>query len=108
MLARLLVTLCRRPPAPRFLLVTLRLFAARGFPPSRAKPGPAGRALGFFPRSGPSARLTPAPRFLLVTLRLFAARGFPPSRAKPGPAGQALGFCPRSGPSARLTTALRF
>ena len=45
------------------LLVTLRLLATRGFPPSQAKPASAARRLGFCPRSGPSALLATAPRF---------------------------------------------
>jgi len=40
----------------------LRLLATRGFPPSRAKPAPAARRLGFSPRFGPSALLATAPQ----------------------------------------------
>ena len=47
-------------------VVTLRLFATRGFAATRAKPAPAARRLGFSPRSAPSALLTTAPRFLLL------------------------------------------
>ena len=45
--------------SPRFL-ITLRLFATRGFTPTQAKPGPAPRALGFCFRCAPSALLTTA------------------------------------------------
>lgn len=61
-----------RPPAHdgfALRLVTLCLFAARGFTATRAKPAPAVRRLGFPPRCAPSARLTTAPRFVLCFIQ---------------------------------------
>ena len=47
----------------RFRIVTLRLFATRGFAATQAKPSPTSWALGFCLRSAPSALLTTAQRF---------------------------------------------
>ena len=59
-----------RRSSGRSCAVVLRLFATRGFPPSRTKPSRAyGPPLGFCPRSGPSALLTTAPQPEVVVLR---------------------------------------
>ena len=70
--------LCRPlTTALRFCVVTLRLFATRGFAPTRAKPASASRRLGFCPRFAPSALLTTAQRFFYgsvsMTVILLAA-----------------------------------
>ena len=69
-----------RPPgplpvdSPRFCVVTLRLFATRGFAAIRAKPGPTSWVLGFCPRSAPSALLTTAPRFCVMSSKPALSR----------------------------------
>ena len=68
----LFAIICRAASdAQRFDVVTLRLFASRGFPATRTRRGgydpPASR-----PRSGPSVRLTTAQRFDAKTPHAFA------------------------------------
>ena len=72
------ITVTAAPPttAQRFGLVTLRLLATRGFAPSRTKPAPALRRLGFCPRFAPSALLATALRFG-VSPHSFAVPQFP-------------------------------
>ena len=96
--------------AARFFAVTLRLFAARGFLPARAKPSPAFAGLGL----SPSLQSIRAAHDGCALLCCHAADwprcrvAFAPPRAKPASAVRRLGFCPHCAASspARLSSAL--
>ena len=70
-----------QPSSPRFVVVTLRLFATWGFAATRAKPGPIAWVLGFCPRSAPSALLTTAPRFFEKIKKTGSRQGPGPQKS---------------------------
>lgn len=81
--------------------ITLRLFATRGFPATRAQNRFAGKSSVFRPRSGPSALLTTAPRLKLHGSTLLTAnavaRDLDNGRTRPGcvPGGSGVVQPPR-------------
>ena len=95
--------------APRFRAVTLRLFAARGFAPSQAKPASAARRLGFpfaplHPRCSRRLRAS-----ALSRCEASATEIKPSDCAKTHPALRAsLGFWLRSGLTLLLPASPRF